>query len=78
LAAEEPNLTNQEYLEHLATDSQVAAVAQLPVTLVGVGAVVQVVQEWMHEATVIPIIQDLAVRVGMVDLVVLVISLAQQ
>jgi hypothetical protein len=78
LAVEEPNLTNQAYLEHLATDFQAAAVAQLPVTLVGAVEVVQVVQEWMHEATAIPIIQDLAVRVGMADLVVSVISLAQQ
>jgi hypothetical protein len=78
LVVEERNLTNQEYLEHLATDSQVAAVAQLPVTLVEVVAVAQADQEWMHGVMVIPIIQEQVVQAAMAALAVLVISLAQQ
>jgi hypothetical protein len=62
---EEPNLTNREYLEHLAMDSQAAAVEQLPVTSEVVAVVVQAVQEWMHEVTVIPIIQETEAQAAM-------------
>jgi hypothetical protein len=65
LAVAEPNLTNQEYLEHLATDSQAVVAEQLPVTLVVVVVVAQAVQEWMHEVMVIPIIQEQVVQADM-------------
>ena len=46
-------------------DSQAAAVEQLPVTSEVVAVVVQAVQEWMHEVTVIPIIQETEAQAAM-------------
>jgi hypothetical protein len=78
LVVEELNLTNQEYLEHLAMDSQAAVAEQLPVTLAAEVVEAQVVQEWMHEATAILIIQETEAQAVMAVLAVLVTLPAQQ